>query len=922
MPRWRAIEGDGAPHIGKPIANTRVYILDAEGQQVPVGAEGELHIGGAGVARGYLNREALTAERFLADPFAADPQARMYRTGDLGRWQEDGTIEYLGRNDFQVKLHGYRMELGEIESRLAACPGVREAVVLVREDRPGDKRLVAYYSVATDGEAPVEAMLRKQLAAQLPEYMVPTAYVALAAFPLTPNAKVDRKALPAPGRERPDLVNAYEPPVDAAEQGICSAFSKLLDLERVGRHDNFFELGGNSLLATRLLEALKQESWAECTAQVRNAARTLAVTAVFQNPTPAALAKTIAGSDAAVDDSRMARLLRADAASNAAIEHDPIAIIAMAGRFPGADDVETFWRNLREGRDTITFFGADDLDPGVSAAERAEPGYVAARGVIENVEQFDAAFFGISPREAELMDPQHRIFLELCWECMERGGHVPGATNGPVGVFAGTNNGTYFQRHVSAHPELIAKLGAFQVMVANEKDYISTRVAHKLDLNGPAISVHTACSTSLVAICQAVDSLRAGQCDMALAGAASVVCPPRSGYLYQEGSMLSPDGHTRPFDQRAQGTVFGDGAAVVLLKRLSDALADGDQVYALIRGGAINNDGGQKASFTAPSSEGQSAVIAMAHRNARVDARSISYVETHGTATPLGDPIEIEGLTRAFRRNTDDVGFCRVGSVKSNVGHLVAAAGAAGVIKTALSLQDKVMPATVHFTASNSTIAFEGSPFVVNDALNDWTSDGAPRRAGVSSFGVGGTNAHVVMEEAPPRPDSEDSEEVQVLALSARTPHALTQAAARLADHLEARARQQPRRRRLDARGRPQGFRASRRDRGRHRARRGRTVALPRDHRGDRAQQACPRQRHRVPVPGPGLAVRGHGPRTVCRRACVPRRVRCLRRCGEGRIVVRPARCRVRRRRGGLAADQRHAAVDLRDRIRDRAGCG
>ena len=248
---------------------------------------------------------------------------------------------------------------------------------------------------------------------------------------------------------------------------------------------------------------------------------------------------------------------------------------------------------------------------------------------------------------------------------MERAGHVPGATSGPVGVFAGTNNGTYFQRHVQAHPDLIEKLGAFQVMVANEKDYIATRIAHKLDLNGPAISLHTACSTSLVAICQAVDSLRAGQCDMALAGAASVVCPPRSGYRYQEGSMLSPDGHTRTFDQNAQGTVFGDGAAVVLLKRLSEALADGDPIYAVIRGGAVNNDGGRKASFTAPSSEGQAAVIAMAQRNAHVDARSISYVEAHGTATPLGDPIEIEGLTRAFRGSTDDVGFCRIGSVKS-----------------------------------------------------------------------------------------------------------------------------------------------------------------------------------------------------------------------------------------------------------------
>ena len=776
-----SIEG-GTPHIGKPVANTQIHLLDEHGKEVPVGMEGEIHIGGAGVARGYLHRDSLTAERFVADRFSTDPQAKMYRTGDLARWRDDGNIEYLGRNDFQVKLHGYRMELGEIEARLAQCSGVREAVVLVREDRPGDKRLVAYFS-ANSASVPAAVELRKSLSAQLPDYMVPTAYVSLAAWPLTPSGKIDRNRLPAPGRERPDLINAYEPPMGAIEQVICEAFSVLLDLERVGRHDNFFELGGNSLLATRLLESLKNSSWDECEAALPVAASALAVTRIFQNPTPAALASALSEPSNDLDNMRMARLLRADA--GVASEHDPIAIIAMAGRFPGAQDVETFWKNLCEGKDSITFFGPDDLDPGVSAIERAEPGYVAARGVIENVEQFDAAFFGISPREAELMDPQHRIFLELCWECMERAGHVPGETSGPVGVFAGTNNGTYFQRHVQAHPDLVEKLGAFQVMVANEKDYIATRIAHKLDLNGPAISLHTACSTSLVAICQAVDSLRAGQCDMALAGAASVVCPPSSGYRYQEGSMLSPDGRTRTFDQNAQGTVFGDGAAVVLLKRLSEALADGDPVYALIRGVAVNNDGGRKASFTAPSSEGQAAVIAMAQRNARVEARSISYVEAHGTATPLGDPIEIEGMTRAFRDSTGDVGFCRIGSVKSNVGHLVAAAGAAGVIKTAFSLQNRKIPATLHFTAANPSIAFAGSPFVVAREFEEWNDDGAPRRAGVSSFGVGGTNAHVVMEEAPSRPASESVSGTQLLVLSARTPHALGLAANQLAGYLE-----------------------------------------------------------------------------------------------------------------------------------------
>jgi acyl transferase domain-containing protein len=367
---------------------------------------------------------------------------------------------------------------------------------------------------------------------------------------------------------------------------------------------------------------------------------------------------------------------------------------------------------------------------------------------------------------------------------MERGGYVPDAHEVPVGIFGGMHNATYFQRHLSTRPDLIEKLGAFQVMLGNEKDYLATRVAHKLNLTGPAISMNTACSTSLVAICQATAALRAGQCDMALAGGSSITCPPRSGYLSQEGSMLSPDGHTRTFDADAKGTVFSDGSAVLLMKRLSDAERDGDDIIALVRGMAINNDGGLKASFTAPSSAGQAAVITMALADAGVDARSISYVEAHGTATPLGDPIEIEGLTAAFRQSTDERGFCAIGSVKSNVGHLVMAAGATGVIKTALSLRERVLPPSLHFSTTNPKVDFAGSPFVVNDTLRDWPSRGEPLRAGVSSFGVGGTNAHVILEEAPPVHASEPADGPQLLLLSARSGLAVAHAAARLGEHL------------------------------------------------------------------------------------------------------------------------------------------
>lgn len=756
------------PSIGRPIANARVYLLDAQGRVVPDGVVGELFLAGPVVARGYLARPELSSERFVPDPFVGGG-ARMYRTGDLGRRLLDGQIDYLGRQDFQVKIRGFRVELGEIEARLMAVPGVREAGVLAREDVPGLKRLVAYLS-PVDPAAPVDLeQLRRALVAQLPDYMVPAAYVQLDALPHSPNGKLDRAALPRPGRGRPDWAGAFAPPRTPVEAALCRIFADVLDLEDLGRDDSFFDLGGTSLLAIRVLEAARRERVGDVPPM-----------ALFRSPTPALLALEMA-SDA------VAGLDPARIAPQRGPADEPIAIVAMAGRFPGAASVEALWEALCAGRDGVTRFAPGELDASIPESLRSAPGYVPARGVFDGYDSFDAAFFGISPKEAELMDPQQRVFLELCWECIERAGHVPDATAVPVGVFAGMYNASYFQRNVAAHPDLVEKLGAFQVMLGNEKDYIATRVAHRLNLTGPAISVHTACSTSLVAIVQAVDSLRAGRCGMALAGGIAITCPVASGHVYQEGGMLSADGSTRSFDAAATGTVFSDGAAVVLLKRLSDALADGDPIHALIRGAAVNNDGAGKASFTAPSSEGQAAVIAMAQADAGVDPRSIGYVEAHGTATPMGDPIEVEGLTRAFRLGTADTGFCVLGSVKSNLGHTLMAAGAAGVIKTAYALRHGCIPPTAHFRTANPVIDFAATPFRPSGELLPWPQPAdAPRRAGVSSFGVGGTNAHVVMEQPPQIAPSDTVDGASLLVLSARTPAALVESATRLAAHLEA----------------------------------------------------------------------------------------------------------------------------------------
>lgn len=769
--------------VGRPIPGAQAVLLDECLAPCEQGQVGEIFIRTPYRSLGYYRDTASTESAFIRNPFAADTSDLLYRTGDLGEVLPDGNFRFAGRKDFQVKIGGNRIELGEIEARLREHPGVSEVAVLAREDHPGDTRLVAYYvprASASESAAVSTPELRRHLADLLPPYMVPALYVMLESFPLSVNGKLDRSALPAPGSSRPEQAVAYAPPIDGDEQRLCEAFAAVLGIERVGRNDNFFELGGSSLLVMSLLTRVQEGT-----------ASAIPAAMIFGNPTPASLAVALAQDvGSTIQSHRLSHVHRSAvdrlAAADDALAKEPIAIVAMAGRFPGASDVEQFWDNLCAGRDSITVFRPDQLDPSIAASDRLDPAYVSARGVIDGVENFDAGFFGISPREAELMDPQHRIFLELCWECMERGGHVPDTTTVPVGVFAGTYHATYLRRHVFAHPDLVEKVGPYQVILDNEKDYIATRIAHKLNLTGPAISMYTACSTSLVAICQALDSLRAGSCDMALAGGSSIICPPRSGQRYQEGAMFSPDGHTRTFDAQAQGTAFSDGAAVVLLKRLSDAIRDGNPVHALILGGAVNNDGGGKASFTAPSSEGQAAVIAMAQANARVSPRSISYVEAHGTATPLGDPIEIEGLVKAFRRGTSDVGFCRIGSVKSNVGHLVIAAGAAGVIKTALALAREKIPASLHFKQANPVIDFSSSPFVVNGELSEWTSDDAPRRAGVSSFGVGGTNAHVVLEQAPPLPESEAGQGPNLLVLSARSPTVLARATENLAAFLQA----------------------------------------------------------------------------------------------------------------------------------------
>ena len=468
------------------------------------------------------------------------------------------------------------------------------------------------------------------------------------------------------------------------------------------------------------------------------------------------------------------------------IDDSAIAIIGISGRFPKANNIDTFWKNLQEGVESIEFFSEQELlEEGIDPSLLKKQNYVKAGTVISDIDLFDASFFDYNPREAEIIDPQQRLFLESAVEALEVAGYDSQTYGGAIGVYAGLSENSYARNNIYPHLENSEPGNVYQFLLGNGNDFLSTRVSYKLNLTGPSITVQTACSTSLVAVHLACQSLLSGECDMALAGGVSIQVPHKKGYLYQEGMIMSPDGHCRTFDAKAKGTLGGNGLGIVVLKRLEDAIADGDYIYAQIKGSAINNDGSSKVGYTAPSVEGQAAVISEAQSIAGIDPETITYIEAHGTATPLGDPIEIAALTKVFRGTTEKKGFCAIGSLKTNMGHLDAAAGVGGLIKTVLALKHKKLPPSLNFETPNPTIDFANSPFYVNTTLSEWNTNGTPRRAGVSSFGIGGTNAHVVLEEAPTLEPSSTSRPWQLLILSAKTNSALEIATTNLAAHLK-----------------------------------------------------------------------------------------------------------------------------------------
>ncbi|MGW2180921.1 amino acid adenylation domain-containing protein [Streptomyces sp. NPDC001732] len=721
---WHAEPGEVS--LGDAVRNTSLYILDRHGARVPRGSRGELFIGGLGVTRGYLNRPELTAERFVDDPFAEADGARMYGTGDVVRYREDGSLEYCGRGDAQIKLYGHRIELGEIEAVAGEHPAVAECAAVVRRDEGSDPRLCLYW-VRGDGAGGVDDdELLRYFLARVPSYMVPSQLVGMDELPHTPNKKVDRKAilaLPAPG---PAAAPASRDGDDSLESLVSRAWAEVLNLARVDRDRGFFELGASSMTALRAHRTICE-----------GLGREFPLSALFRYPTVRQLAAFLGGASQATAPGRVAER-RGPAADEA------VAIVGFACRLPGAPDADAFWNNLKNGTESIRRFTPQELRAaGIDEETLSDPDYVPAKGFVEGAALFDAEFFDCSPAEAETMDPQHRLFLECAWQALEHAGRVPQEFDGAIGVFAGAGQGGY-----RSSDDATEMSDFYRTMVGTKNDFLATRVAHKLNLRGPALTVQTACSTSLVATHLARESLLRGESDIALAGGASLSYPLEQGYFHQEGLVFSPDGKCRAFDADGAGTVLGNGVGIVVLRRLSDALASGDTVYAVIRGSAINNDGSNKVGFTAPSVDGQARVIAAAQADAGVSADTIGYVEAHGTGTTLGDPIEVQALQQVFA-TAGRTEPCALGSVKTNIGHTDVTAGVAGLIKAALSLHHRQLVPSLNFEKPNPEMELDPELLYVNTELKYWEQVQGPRRAGVSAFGLGGTNAHVILEEVP-----------------------------------------------------------------------------------------------------------------------------------------------------------------------------
>ncbi|BBB92541.1 MAG TPA: non-ribosomal peptide synthetase [Methylomusa anaerophila] len=729
--------------IGKPISNVKLYILDDNLQIVPIGIPGELCISGEGLARGYLNLPEPTAAKFIENPL--EPGTKLYKTGDRVRWLADGNIEFLGRIDHQVKIRGYRIELGEIESQLGTYSKVQDCAVVLKE-QDGIKRLIAYYTTNNDDKRALDPQeLRKHLNSRLPEYMVPAFYNQLEKMPLTATGKLNRKAL----MNQEVIVTGDKPAITEnrctigsksnIEDRVLKIWKDVLKVSNITPRDGFFDVGGDSILAVVAAQRIKAELNCDFT-----------VTTLFKYPTVQEIGKYIAGLEL-YDNAHKVNLNNEAYDNQDEIQtsypeyyQNSLAIIGISCQFPGAKNHIEFWKNLIKAKESIRFFSKEELaELGVSKKLTEHANYVPVQSTITGKALFDPAFFNISPKDAEYMDPQLRLLLLHSWKAVEDAGYTPEQIP-DTGVFMSASN-SFYQILLS------------QTMTNNSDEYVSwilaqggtipTMISHKLGLKGPSFFVHSNCSSSLSGLYSAYQSLQAGEAEYALVGGATIFPTSNIGYLHQPGLNFSSSGHVKTFDAFADGMVTGEGVAVIILKKALDAIADGDNIYALLRGISLNNDGADKVGFYAPSVKGQSEVIRKVLAHTKVSPETIQYVEAHGTGTKLGDPIEFTALSDVYKEFTDKKQFCGIGSVKTNIGHLDTAAGLAGCIKVALSLYYNKIPASLNYKTPNQSIDFNNSPFYVVDTLRNYQDTLTPLRSALSSIGIGGTNAHAILEQ-------------------------------------------------------------------------------------------------------------------------------------------------------------------------------
>jgi amino acid adenylation domain-containing protein len=752
-------------YIGKPIYNTKLLVLNRKNKIQPLGVLGELVIAGTNLARGYLNRPELTSEKFIDITGLNNTSSlKVYKTGDIAKWADIGEIDFFGRIDNQVKIRGFRIELGEIEAKIMEFRGVESCAVIVNKSNQDNPLLIAYLKYVSSDKLDITS-LKTFLAERVPAYMIPIYIYCLDEMPLNSSGKINRKALPE--LQLSETVNKRHS-VGKVESIILSIWQDVLKNEDIDTTSNFFDIGGNSIMIPFIAAKLQKEYDLEVSS-----------IDIFQYPTVESLSAFI-GSKTDVSSKTLNQVnVKHEGKGYFPEKYDNrIAIVGIAGKFPDADNKEEFWKKLCDGKECLRFFSDEVLEKNDSGYEKNKdnPDYIKSRGILNNIDLWDANFFGYSPHDARYTDPQQRLWFETVWNALEDAGCDPFTYKGAISVHAGVNLNSYLLDNILRNRKLYEDYMHFgdaesaHIYYLNDPAFIATKTAYLFNLRGPAVNVQSACSTALLSVTEACNSLIYGESDMAVAGASSIQTPQEIGYLFQAGGMRASDGHCRPFDKNASGTVFSNAVAAVVLKRLDDAIRDNDEIYGVIRGWAVNNDGNDKIGYAAPSINGQRDLLRKAFLKANVHPEEICYVEAHGTGTILGDPIEVSALSQAFNEKTLKRQYCGLGSVKGNIGHCDEAAGIMGFIKVALAAYNKKIPASINFSEPNPNIDLKNSPFFITEKPIEWDLK-KPMIMGVSSFGVGGTNVHVIVEDFRSKAiqNSSEVQKPQIITISAKS---------------------------------------------------------------------------------------------------------------------------------------------------------